>query len=304
MQEKTVLRIASRMAGITEERYRAEQIEWEEGGGAYRVWRLTGDGQSFILKESSARELEIYRAMSGKSPHVPLVFGETVWRGKPWILMEDLQGKNLSDPTRDELALAVDALIDLQRPTWNSSGKLGESMEESLTLRRIRRRYLPGIGLKLAFDRVMREYRTAPTALGHDDLLPQNVLICGDRAVLIDWEYGGMLPYPVMLARLIAHGSETGLTPFHLGTGDKQFAIDRYYERFVRFMGVARGSYDYTMDCFLFYEMTEWVYVYRKTHKRPDEFYRSYLAEAKMLARGILKGEPVLSGKRYREKKA
>ena len=298
MLEKTVLGIAARMIDIGG--CRAEQIQWEEGGGAYRVWRIRGDGRSYILKNSSERELEVYRAISGKSPHVPLILGETLWRRKPWILMEDIQGKNLSHPTRRELTAAIDAVIELQRPLWGSAAALGESVEESLPLRRLRRRYLPGIGLRLAFDRAMREYVSVPVTLGHDDLLPQNVIVCDGRAVLIDWEYGGMLPYPVMLARLIAHGFENDVTPFHLSTEDKSFALDRYYDGLAHGKGITREEYDYTMDCFIFYEMTEWVYVYRKCLKRPDRLYEHYLAEARAMSKRILKAKPPFAGEKHK----
>lgn len=54
-----------------------------------------------------------------------------------------------------------------------------------------------------------------------DDLLPFNVIVSDDRAVLIDWEYGGILPYPSSFARLIAHGEEAEDSLFHMTREDR-----------------------------------------------------------------------------------
>lgn len=45
---------------------------------------------------------------------------------------------------------------------------------------------------------------------------PSMCFCSGDRAVLIDWEYALILPYPTSLARLIAHGEEDENAFFHM----------------------------------------------------------------------------------------
>ena len=59
-----------------------------------------------------------------------------------------------------------------------------------------------------AYEQYLQIYSDVPRTLCHDDLLPFNVLCAKERAVIIDWEYAGILPYPTSLARLIAHCEE------------------------------------------------------------------------------------------------
>jgi len=288
MKDKTVLSIAARMADVNG--CAVEQLPWEQGGGFYRVWRLTGWRGSFILKESCPTELEIYGAVSGRSFALPAFFGSTVWRGKPWILIEDIRGESLSVCTRAALTAALDSMIELQGLYWTLPVHLGESVQSSLPLRTARRRYIPGIMLRRAFDLSIEAYRSAAVTLCHDDMLPQNVFYDGWRAVLLDWEYAGMLPWPVMLARLLAHTSSNGATPFYMSAEDKSFALDYYFEHFIAARGVSRADYDRTMKLFIFYELTEWIYVYRKGHRARDGLYRYYFAAARDEAKEILFG--------------
>ena len=83
--------------------------------------------------------------------------------------------------------------------------------------------------LEEAYASFMKIYQTTPRTLCHDDLLPFNLLI-GERAVLIDWEYGGVLPYPTSFARLIAHGREEEGAFFCMTREDRVFAIQYYYD--------------------------------------------------------------------------
>ena len=70
--------------------------------------------------------------------------------------------------------------------------------------------------LERAYERFLQIYGEIPRTLCHDDLLPSMCFCSGDRAVLIDWEYALILPYPTSLARLIAHGEEDENAFFHM----------------------------------------------------------------------------------------
>ena len=105
--------------------------------------------------------------------------------------------------------------------------------------------------------------------------------------MFIDWEEAGVLPYPCMLARLLAHGSEHGETPFYMAAEDKAFALDYYYQHLIKDKGISYEEYRRAMALFIFYELTEWVYVYRKYHKKPDDLYEYYRANAQNAAKEI-----------------
>lgn len=104
----------------------------------------------------------------------------------------------------------MDALIYLQNMYWEKRQLqgIGHGFEASLSGRQKRGKYLNDTELEQAYERFLRIYQEIPRTLCHDDLLPFNVICTKECAVLIDWEYAGILPYPTSLARLIAHGEE------------------------------------------------------------------------------------------------
>ena len=71
----------------------------------------------------------------------------------------------------------------------------------------------------------LAEAARVPRTLCNDDLLPFNVLVNEERAVILDWEYGGILPYPCALARLLAFGEEGTDFFFQMTRADREFAL-------------------------------------------------------------------------------
>ena len=110
---------------------------------------------------------------------------------------------------------------------------------------------------------------------------PSMCFCSGDRAVLIDWEYALILPYPTSLARLLAHGEEDENAFFHVTQADKDFAIDYYFEHLLLKKGIKYPEYRRTMDYFLLYEYCEWVAIGVKYGETDTERYRMYFAKAK-----------------------
>lgn len=203
--------------------------------------------------------------------------------------MEYIDGENLCKCNRTKLTLALDALISLQRKTWDnhSLAAYGYSFEKSLQSREHRGKYLNDPLLEEAYERFMQMYHTVPRALCHDDLLPFNVIASDCRAVLIDWECGGILPYPTSFARLIAHGENTQDALFFMTLEDRTFAIDYYYENLLKNMGISYTEWINALEYFLFYEYCEWVFVGNKYNAQNSEFYKKYFPIAKQQAKNL-----------------
>ncbi|MBR3130324.1 MAG: phosphotransferase, partial [Clostridia bacterium] len=180
---------------------------------------------------------------------------------------------NLMQATRNYLGRVLDAMIRMQDMFWGSRQRIGEPFSAALQSCLNRKAYLSETVLIDAFTRFEAMYRTFPRTLCHNDFLPFNVIVGTERTAFIDWEYGGILPYPAMLARLLAHASEHGETPFFMTQQDRDFAIETYYDHLIREKGISRADYLAAMNAFLFYESLEWVYVYRKYNKPPDALY-------------------------------
>ncbi len=271
------------------------QLRHEEDDTPYQVWRIETDQASYILKEAKASEAETYQsilaACGGSS--IPVLHQAITLEEKTYLLLEYIQGEDLRHCNRAKLTLALDALISLQRNTWNSEtfANKGYSFEQALWSCQNRSRYLKDSLLEEVYATFLKVYQSVPRTLCHDDLLPFNVIASDQRAVLIDWEYGGILPYPASFARLIAHGEDTKDAFFYMTQEDRAFAIDYYYEHLLREKGISYSDWRRTLEYFLLYEYCEWVFVGNKYGSTDGEYYKKYLPMARRQAEQIKRME-------------
>lgn len=247
------------------------QFQNEEDGEFYNVWRVDYPDQIAVLKQAKGNELDIYRTFfSGNCAYAPQLYGNIRVGNSDYLLMEYIPGNSMMRCTRQDLTLVLNSLIAMQKAHWGAA-------DSDIPQNRIdRKHYLMDDRLEKAYDAYLQEFKRMPRTLCHDDLLPFNVVISGDRAVFIDWEVGGMLPYPTSLARLIAHGQEDKTAFFYMRNDDKYFAIDYFYEHFVKDMGIERSSYNRDIALCLLYEYCEWVFVGHKYNATDSERFQLY----------------------------
>ena len=267
------------------------QLKHEEDNELYQVWRINTNNEIYILKEAKGDERYIYAAISGVCKNsVPKIYQTVTVDEKTYLLMEYVDGEDLCRCDRGKLTLALDSLITMQRETWGMQEIDGfkNSFEKSLATRKNREKYLGDPLLEEAYEKFLELYRSTPKALCHDDLLPFNIIATKQNAYLIDWEIGGMLPYPTPFARLIAHTQEDENALFYMTDADKAFAIDYYYDKLLKEKGVLYQEWLHTLEYFLFYEYCEWVFVGNKYQETDGEYYKKYLPIAKKQAAEIL----------------
>lgn len=254
----------------------------EEDDTFYEVWKVTMPEGDCVLKKAKPHELAVYDAFFREDlPGAPRFLGSVEAENENWFLMEYVSGTDLRRCDRDGLTTALDALISLQERFWESPQTDGYSFEESFQSRKNRGSFLNDPLLEQAYSGFLKLYESLPRTLCHDDLLPFNVLVDGDKATIIDWEYAGILPYPTSLVRLIAHSREKEDAFFYMTEADKAFAIDYYYEHLVKSKGISYEDYRRTVDYFLLYEYCEWIML---GNKYPDEEIpraREYLTKTK-----------------------
>ncbi len=267
------------------------QLKHPEDNEPYQVWTIQGHDR-YILKEAKEYEAEIYQTILStlNKDSFPVVYQTAAANGKKYLLMEYIEGKDLCRCSRSKLTLALDALISMQRETWENQDlmDLGYSFEESLPSRQKRGKYLNDPLLEKTYQKFLELYQSLPKALCHDDLLPFNVIVSDGRAVLIDWEYGGLLPYPTSFARLIAHSEEAENALFYMTDADKNFAIDYYYEHLLKEKGITYSQWRSTLEYFLFFEYCEWVFVGNRHGATDSPFYQKYLPIARHQARKLV----------------
>ena len=257
------------------------QLVNEEDSSNYQVWKIDTAGERYILKRAKGMELQVYRQYLAQSfSAVPKLYGITCYDGDDYLLMEYIPGRNLNHANLHGIKAALDGLISLQAAFLNASDPL-KTYEASLQSRQKRRNYLLDPQLEQAYDAYLSAYQSMPRTLCHDDLLPFNVIVGKNSASLIDWEYAGILPYPVSIARLLAHTEEDENAFFYMSNDDKAFAIQYYYDNFVAKHNISYEEYIHTLNMFLLYEYCEWIMLGNKYPDADMERAKIYVQKAK-----------------------
>lgn len=268
----------------------AEPFRAEEDGRAYSVWKLQTDRRELVLKKTNQAERAVYETFFREGGPVPKVYAFTEVDGVTWMLMELVSGESMSRCTRDRLVRVLDAMIESQAKWWGDPDHdaVGYGFRESWPNRQKR---LPYMGnLKYAYQAYLDVFESLPRTLCNDDMLPFNVLADENRAVILDWEYAGILPWPCAIARFLAFGEEDG-DMFRMTEADHSFALEYYYDHLLRDKGYSRPEFDRIMDLFFLKEYSEWIYCAAISGDYEMEYYKKYSVWAEKLARklGLLK---------------
>lgn len=272
--------------GIPSREVSIERFCREEDGSSYDVWKVILPDKVCVLKKVTEHELDMYSSFLTHAYYAPKLYASTKAEGANWLLIEYIPGNNLMRCTKDALKHTLDSLIAMQEQYWNADDTVN-SFAAALNRRENRAIFLRDPRLDAAYSAYLEEFKALPRTLCHDDLLPFNVIVHDTRAVFIDWEVGGILPYPTSLARLIAHGEDEDNAFFYMGNEDKAFAIRYYYESFLKNREVSYDSYRRSLELALFYEYCEWVYVGYQYNETDNDRFRKYrqkaLAQAELL---------------------
>lgn len=255
-----------------------------EDGSTYEVWKVQCKEKTYVLKKAKGQEISIYTSFFSKEiSGAPRFLGSTTVDGEDFFLMDYVPGEDLRRCNRKKLTAALDALIHLQGLYWEKEELpgVGISFEDSLVSRKNRKNYLNDEELEKAYNSFLEQYVSLPRTLCHDDLLPFNILVTEEKAAIIDWEVGGILPYPTSLARLIAHTEDREDAFFYMTEEDKSFAIDYYYENLVEKKGISYTDYCKAIDVFLLYEYCEWIMLGNKYPDANQARHSAYLKKAK-----------------------
>ena len=285
MNREMIVDILNRFPGWDRDVREVKAFQTEEDGTDYAVWKVETPEEVFVLKRSTPREGEVYKTYFSNGGAVPKLHGILRVEEQTYLLMEYIEGQTLSKCTREALRATLDALIQMQDLHWNSDCKVGYGLEESYPNREKRLPYLED--LKPCYEAYLEAFKTLPQTLCNDDMLPFNVLVAGNRAVILDWEYGGILPYPCALARLLAFGEEEEDSLFYMTREDKSFALDYYYEKLIASKGISREAYDRTMKLFFFKEYSEWVYCANQSGDRSQIDYPKYYGLSRQIAQEL-----------------
>ncbi|MBO5891347.1 MAG: phosphotransferase [Oscillospiraceae bacterium] len=259
----------------------------EEDDSPYHVWKVETCRQTFVLKKITPRERSVYETFFPNGGAVPKVYAFGEYQGDTYMLMEYVAGETLSRCTRQKLIFALDALVDTQERFWGNTdqSEVGCSFDSRFPALEKRLPYMED--LAEPYKAFLAEYSQVPRTLCNDDLLPFNVLAGETKAVILDWEEGGILPYPSAIARFLAFGEETEDALFYMTEEDRAFAVRYYYDKLIQSKGISWEDYLHSLRLFFFKEYSEWVYLARQSGDLTGEYCQKYYAVAKRLAKEL-----------------
>lgn len=203
---------------------------YDEGKG-YNTYKLVCSNRAFVLKRYSFpedRDAEVKHYSLLKGLPVPKLLGVA----EGCILMDFVEGDDLKAPTDEGISAAAKSLTAVMNAY--PMGREYERERYERYLRRLEKRAVCLRGepeLARAFSVFFERQKDIPLTLSNGDLLPINILYDGEKATIIDWEFGGFMPYALDIARFIAHCTEDGsVTCFRMSGEQKKLFVELVYE--------------------------------------------------------------------------
>lgn len=275
------------VVGEGAEAYRFMDSSVYDEGKGYNTYKLVSEKGEFVLKKSSCQEdyeseVKHYSLLEGLP--VPRFLGAS----EGCILMSFVEGDDLKEPTDSAVRETVKSLVRVMNAY--PMGREYERERYETYIRRLEKRakYLENEPeLKRAFALFYERQKEIPLTLSNGDLLPINVLYDGKKATLIDWGFGGFLPYALDIARFTAHSTGSGeVTSFRMSDAQKKLFSQLVYEG----LSVKPAKAVYERDLLLarFNECVEILEYYLNDPEAVrDRVFEHYYPMAKMLANEI-----------------
>ena len=209
--------------------------EAEDEVREYDVYVIETDAGKYTLKKTGSKEAQIYAQYLSKGEfHVPQYVGMRQAEDADWICMKYVEGNDMRDMTDETTEKAAETLSKIQSYFWTPS--MDKALEQRFVeyWKRVLRRASSVADdpiLRKAYQMFLDRQLTCPCTMSNGDFLQWNVIYDGENVVMIDWGFGGMMPYSLDIARFLAHATETrSAFPFYMNNAQKELFLDRMYE--------------------------------------------------------------------------
>lgn len=195
--------------------------------------------RKIYTEENRQQRSAIYAQYLSKGEfHVPQYVGMRQAEDADWICMKYVEGNDMRDMTDETTEKAAETLSKIQSYFWTPSmDKAPENEVEQRFVeywKRVLRRASSVADdpiLRKVYQMFLDRQLTCPCTMSNGDFLQWNVIYDGENVVMIDWGFGGMMPYSLDIARFLAHATETRSTfPFYMNDAQKELFLDRMYE--------------------------------------------------------------------------
>ncbi|MGL4737041.1 MAG: phosphotransferase [Cellulosilyticaceae bacterium] len=202
----------------------------------YAVYHVVCTHTSYVLKKTNQEEVSIYtKYLHTSSFKVPKFYAALQDGQDFWVLTSFIPGCNGKLFTKEIASRLAKNLTAILNAHWTEQGIAAAPDPtrftrywERITLRRKCLEQYPN--LAQAYDRFLERQQTCPLSLCNGDLMQVN-MICNEQDVyLIDWAFGGFLPYALEIARVIAHGTDDG-APFYMTDALRAYFMQCVYKQ-------------------------------------------------------------------------
>lgn len=267
----------------------------------YNVYKIISDKQTYILKKSDDNEIEVYeKFLENKNLPVPKLEGWACVNKKNWILIEYIDGVDLRVFNKDMAYGCADSLSRIFNMYWQEKdfeeNKLDNRFERYWI--RINRRSECLINepkLSSAYRLFLDRQLVCPRTLCNGDFLQCNVIENNKDIILIDWALGGIMPYSLDVARLIAHGSEKySPFPFYMTDEYRKIFLKGVYDKLLFKPDYKQFIWDVILSC-----LNECIeFIERELNDKSierDEIFTYYYKNAEIWADIILNGKERLN---------
>ena len=254
----------------------------------YEVFRIVHPRGTFVLKrfnkpERFAAEKAILERFSPDLP-VPRLIG---FSGDSMVT-EFIKGNDLKEMTDGSVSRAAASAAEIMNAFPPGSGYDRTVAEKEIAYRAKRLACLESEPLlHRAYALFLDRMKEMPLTLANGDLVPINCIDDGKRVYLIDWEYGGFMPYALDVGRFLAHSGEHAVYPYRMNDTQKTLFCDRIYEALHE--KPDRGIFDRDVRLAV---LDEWIMVlqfyFRDPSEPKDETFFVYSENAKALAKELL----------------
>ncbi len=254
----------------------------------YEVYRIDHPSGTFVLKRfDNPRRFEaekaIYERFTDDLP-VPRAIGFA----ENAMVTAFVPGDDLREMTDESVCRAADSLAEIINAFPLGYGYDRTVTESEIAYREKRLECLKSEPLLLAaYTQFLERLRKMPLTLANGDLLPINCLDDGKRVYIIDWEYGGFMPYALDLGRFTSHSGEGPVFPYRMTETQKRLFIDRIYESLHEKPEKAVFERDVKLAVFDELIMVLSFY-YSDPAAARDETFRIYSEQAKAFAKELL----------------
>ena len=254
----------------------------------YDVFKIVHPRGVYVLKhfdrpDRCAAEQAIYALFRADLP-VPRLIG---FSGDSMVT-EFIEGNDLKEMTDGSVSRAAASVAEIMNAFPPGSGYDRTVAEKEIAYRAKRLACLEGEPLlHRAYTLFLDRMKEMPLTLANGDLVPINCIDDGKRVYLIDWEYGGFMPYALDVGRFLAHSGEHAVYPYRMNDTQKTLFCDRIYEALHEKPDRSVFNRDVRLAV-----LDEWIMVLQFYFRDPsvpkDETFFVYSENAKALAKELL----------------